>query len=89
MKDGLRFVDSDMHVTEPPDRFDCCPDPRFKDRTSVPAGADGRPCRGPSGLMLNDGRPTSDSDLPIAGGRWTLRPRPAARSLPSRPGADR
>ena len=50
MKDGLRFVDSDMHIMEPPDLFDRYLDPKFKDRVSVPVGADGRPNRGPSGL---------------------------------------
>ncbi len=64
MKDGLRFVDSDMHVMEPPDLFDRYLDARFKDRVSVPVGADGRPSRGPaSGLIMIDGLPTSDSDV--------------------------
>src|SRR5216684_6199685 len=63
MKDGLRFVDSDMHIMEPPDLFDRYLDPTFKHRVSVPVGSDGRPYRGPSGLMLIDGLPTSDSDL--------------------------
>ncbi len=63
MKDGLRFVDSDMHIMEPPDLFERYLDPRFKDRVSVPVGADGRPNRGPSGLILIDGLPTSDADL--------------------------
>src|SRR5438552_5750708 len=63
MKDGLRFVDSDMHVMEPPDLFDRYLDPKFKDRISVPVGADGRPNRGPSGLIVIDGLPTSDMDL--------------------------
>ena len=63
MKDGLRFVDSDMHIMEPPDLFDRYLDPRFKHRISVPLGPDGRPYRGPSGLILIDGLPTSDSDL--------------------------
>src|SRR5262249_44184850 len=35
----------------------------FKDRVSVPVGPDGRPLRGPSGLTLIDGLPTSDMDL--------------------------
>ena len=48
MKDGLRFVDSDMHIMEPPDLFERYLDPMFKERVSVPVGADGRPCRGPS-----------------------------------------
>jgi predicted TIM-barrel fold metal-dependent hydrolase len=63
MKDGLRFVDSDMHVMEPPDLFERYLDPAFKYRISVPLGADGRPCRGQSGLIVIDGSPTSDMDL--------------------------
>src|SRR4029077_19307054 len=63
MKDGLRFVDSDMHIMEPPDLFDRYLDSKFKHRVSVQVGADGRPFRGPSGLTLIDGMPTSDSDL--------------------------
>src|SRR5881409_4009632 len=63
MKDGLRFVDSDMYVMEPPDLFERYLDPTFKDRISVPVGVDGRPCRGPAGLILIDGQPTSDADL--------------------------
>ena len=30
MKDGLRFVDSDMHIMEPPDLFERYLDPKFK-----------------------------------------------------------
>src|SRR5438445_10565879 len=63
MKDGLRFVDSDMHIMEPPDLFDRYLDPKFKDRISVPIGADGRPKRGAAGLTIIDGLPTSDMDL--------------------------
>src|SRR6266403_1771016 len=63
MKDGLRFVDSDMHIMEPPDLFDRYLDAKFKHRVSVPVGPDGRPFRGPSGLTMIDGLPTSDSDL--------------------------
>jgi len=63
MKDGLRFVDSDMHVMEPPDLFDRYLDPKFKDRVIVPVGANGRPNRGPSGLIVIDGQPSSDMDL--------------------------
>ena len=46
MKDGLRFVDCDMHIMEPPDLFATYLDPQFKDRvilqserTVVPAAA--------------------------------------------------
>ena len=46
MKEGLRFVDSDMHVMEPPDLFERYLDSRFRDRVVVPAGADGRAKRG-------------------------------------------
>ena len=63
MKDSLRFVDSDMHVMEPPDLFERYLDPRFKDRVSVRVGGDGRPNRGPAGTILIDGQPTSDADL--------------------------
>jgi hypothetical protein len=63
MKDGLRFVDSDMHIMEPPDLFDRYLDPKFKHRISVPVGADGKPNRGPAGLMYIDNEPISDMDL--------------------------
>ncbi len=46
MKDGLRFVDCDMHIMEPVDLFDRYLDPRFKDRVTTTVGADGRPRRG-------------------------------------------
>jgi predicted TIM-barrel fold metal-dependent hydrolase len=62
MKDGLRFVDSDMHVMEPPDLFDRYLDPKYRDRVTVRVGADGKPNRGPAGLILIDGEPTSDLD---------------------------
>jgi hypothetical protein len=32
MKEGLRFVDCDMHIMEPPDLFDRYLDPKFQDR---------------------------------------------------------
>ena len=63
MKDGLRFVDCDMHIMEPPDLFERYLDPKFKDRVSVPVGADGRPKRGMQGMIFIDGLPTSDIDL--------------------------
>lgn len=56
MKDGLRFVDCDMHVMEPPDLCDTYLDPKFKDRVVLPVGADGRPRRG---MIVIDGLPTS------------------------------
>ena len=63
MKDGLRFVDSDMHVMEPPDIFERYLEPKYRDRVTVRVGADGRPNRGPAGLILIDGEHTSDADL--------------------------
>ena len=63
MKDGLRFVDCDMHIMEPPDLFDRYLDPKFRHRVSTLVGADGRPRRGPSGAIVIDGVPAGDSDL--------------------------
>ena len=60
MKEGLRFVDCDMHVMEPADIFERYLDPRFKDRVTVPTGADGQP---KAGVLLIDGLPrTMDDD---------------------------
>ena len=56
MKDNLRFVDSDMHIMEPPDLFERYLDPRFRDRVVLPIGADGRPKRG---TIVIDGLPSS------------------------------
>ena len=41
MKDGLRFVDCDMHIMEPPDLFERYLDAKFKPRVRWPIGADG------------------------------------------------
>src|SRR5262245_57258805 len=61
MKDGLRFVDSDMHVMEPPDLFERYLDPRFRDRVSIPVGGDGKAKRG---TIVIDGKATTgDFDL--------------------------
>ena len=54
MKDGLRFVDCDMHIMEPPDLFERYLDPSFKDRVILPVGAGGRPVRG---TIVIDGLP--------------------------------
>jgi len=75
MKDNLRFVDSDMHVMEPPDLFERYLDPKFRDRVTVKVGADGRPRRGAAGLILIDGLPTSDNDL-----QQYRKPRSAAKT---------
>ena len=56
MKDGLRFVDSDMHIQEPPDLFERYLDPAFKSRVTTLIGADGRARRG--GWVI-DGLPMS------------------------------
>ncbi len=45
MKEGLRFVDSDMHVQEPGDLFEKYLDPAFKSRVTSAVGADGKPSR--------------------------------------------
>src|SRR5215475_6453888 len=61
MKDGLRFVDCDMHIMEPPDLFEKYLDPRFRSRVQLPIGADGRPKRG---TIVIDGLPTTmDAEL--------------------------
>jgi predicted TIM-barrel fold metal-dependent hydrolase len=61
MKDGLRFVDCDMHIMEPPDLFEKYLDAKFKDRVILPIDANGRPTRG---MIVIDGKPTSmDVDL--------------------------
>ena len=63
MKDGLRFVDSDMHVMEPPDLFERYLDPKFKHRLTVPVGANGKPSRSTFGLTMLDGKPTTDWEV--------------------------
>jgi predicted TIM-barrel fold metal-dependent hydrolase len=69
MKDGLRFVDCDMHIMEPVDLFDRYLDPKFRDRVSLPVGADGRPKRG---TVYIDGEPTT-YDLEMQQHRKPLR----------------
>ena len=56
MKDGLRFVDCDMHVFEPEDLFVRYLDPKFHDRVSLPVDSKGRPKR--AGVFAIDGIPT-------------------------------
>ena len=56
MKDGLRFVDCDMHIMEPVDLFERYLDARFKERVNLQVGADGRPRRG---TIVIDGLPTT------------------------------
>jgi uncharacterized protein len=61
MKDGLRFVDCDMHIMEPPDLFERYLDKRFRDRVRVPVGADGRAVRGT--IYIDDLPNTRDAEL--------------------------
>jgi uncharacterized protein len=56
MKDGLRFVDCDMHVMEPVDLFATYLDAKYRDRVILPLGKDGRPRRG---MIMIDGKPSS------------------------------
>ncbi len=61
MKDGLRFVDCDMHIQEPGDLFERYLDPAFKSRVTTVVSANGKLRRG--GWII-DGLPTSmDVDL--------------------------
>src|SRR5579884_760151 len=61
MKEGLRFVDCDMHIMEPADLFLKWLDPRFQDRVITPIGRNGLPARG---AWVVDGLPTTaDQDL--------------------------
>ena len=54
MKEGLRFVDCDMHVREPEDLFYYYLDPAFRDRVTHPLGTDGEIKRG---MIVVDGKP--------------------------------
>jgi hypothetical protein len=42
MRDGPQFVDSDMHIIEPPDLFGHCLDTPFRERVILPVGQGGR-----------------------------------------------
>ncbi len=56
MKDGMRFVDCDMHVMEPADLFDQYLDPEFRNRVTLPIGPDGKRKRG---MLIIDDQPTT------------------------------
>tara|TARA_B100000519_G_scaffold173124_1_gene160284 strand:- start:1207 stop:2421 length:1215 start_codon:yes stop_codon:yes gene_type:complete len=56
MKDGLRFVDCDMHIMEPVDLLDKYLDKKFRDRVILPEDAQGKLKRG---MIVIDGQPTS------------------------------
>jgi len=61
MKEGLRFVDCDMHVMEPPDLFGRYLDSKFSNRVIAPVDSKGRPRRG---MLVIDGKSRSmDDDL--------------------------
>lgn len=61
MKDGMRFVDCDMHIMEPPDLFTRWLDRRFQDRVISPIRPDGSLSRG---VWVVDGLASSgDQDL--------------------------
>jgi uncharacterized protein len=79
MKDGLRFVDCDMHIMEPPDLFDRYLDPKFKDRVVLPLGADGKFKRG---TIVIDGIPsTRDAELQ----QYRKRPKASSSTETSQP----
>jgi hypothetical protein len=79
MKDGLRFVDCDMHIMEPPDLFERYLDPTFKDRVILPIDKDGRPRRG---TIVIDGLPTTqDAELQSPLGRRLLRSGPESSQV--------
>jgi predicted TIM-barrel fold metal-dependent hydrolase len=70
MKEGLRFVDSGMHVQEPGDLFERYLDPAFQSRVTSVVRADGRPRRG--GWII-DGLPASQ-DVELQQHRKRARP---------------
>jgi uncharacterized protein len=61
MKDGLRFVDCDMHIMEPPDLFARYLEPKYLHRVRLPIGPDGRPRRGT--IVVDDLPTTMDAEL--------------------------
>src|SRR6266568_7714668 len=69
MKDGMRFVDCDMHIIEPADLYVTWLDPKFRDRVRTPVGPDGKPRRV---IRTVDGLPTS-ADLELEQFRKPLR----------------
>jgi predicted TIM-barrel fold metal-dependent hydrolase len=75
MKEGLRFVDCDMHIMEPPDLFERYLDPKFKHRVVPSIGVDGKPVRG---MLVIDDMPTS---LDVELQKYRKPNRPAAKTL--------
>jgi len=70
MKDGMRFVDCDMHIIEPADLFTRWLDPHFRDRVITPVDASGQPKRGP---WIVDGI-SSTGDLDMQQYRKPMKP---------------
>ena len=58
MKDGMRFVDCDMHVMEPADLFDRYLDPKFHDRVITAPGR-----AGGSNVVIDGYSRSGDDDL--------------------------
>src|SRR5690242_2274160 len=69
MKDGMRFVDCDMHIMEPADIFTKYLDPKVRDRVITPIDRNGKAKRG---VRTVDGIPAS-SDLEFQQYRKPLR----------------
>ena len=80
MKDGMRFVDCDMHIMEPPDLFDRYLDPKFKDRVVLPRNANGRPKRG--NIIIDGLAVTADPEMQ----QYRKRSAPAASNYGSHSG---
>jgi len=78
MKDGLRFVDSDMHIMEPPDLFERYLDTAFRHRVLTTVGADGKARRG---QIVIDGLPTT-RDAEMQQYRKRLKPGPTHSTQP-------
>jgi len=76
MKDGLRFVDCDMHILEPADLFTTWLDPRFRERVTTAIDPNGQPRRG---IWMLDGLPTS-ADQDVQQYRKPLRRPPSAEA---------
>ncbi|MCB1741823.1 MAG: amidohydrolase family protein [Gammaproteobacteria bacterium] len=75
MKDGLRFVDCDMHVMEPADLFRRYLDKRYHDRVVLPVDASGQPKRG---VIIIDGQP-ANLDTQLEQHRKRARPHTLAK----------
>src|SRR5690242_8604492 len=79
MKDGLRFVDCDMHFMEPPDLFDRYLDPNYKNHCNRPLIADRNSKRG--SLIIDDIPSTRDAELQ----QYRKRPKTSSSTETSQP----